>query len=55
MDEGLNMIALLFILIELPALVLVIAALVIAIIALARTFKNAREIRNLKSGRTPDR
>jgi hypothetical protein len=46
---------LLFVFIGFLVLVLGIAALVIAIVALARTFKNTREISNLKSGGTPDK
>lgn len=34
---------------------LIVAPLVIAIVALVLTFKNAREISNLETGRTPDR
>jgi chromate transport protein ChrA len=55
MNAGVHMAGVLFVLIGFWVLVLGMAALVIAIVALARTFKNAREISNLKSGGTPDR
>lgn len=55
MHVGVSVVGLLFALIGLLVCVSGIAALVIAIIALARTFKNAREISNLKSGGPTDR
>ena len=52
MELGVSVAGILVILLGLFVFVMVIAALVIAIVALARASKNAREINNLKSGGT---
>jgi hypothetical protein len=55
MHVGVSWVGLLFVLMGLLVFVSGVAALVIAIIALARASKNGREISNLKSGGTADR
>jgi hypothetical protein len=55
MHVGVSMVGLLFVLVCLLVFALGIAAFVIALVALGRASKNAREISDLKSGRTPDR
>jgi len=55
MHVGVSMAGLLFVVVVLLVLALSTAALIIAIVALARASKNAREISNVKNGRPPDR